>query len=128
MDMDMDMDGKFHIHGKPVTKPKNWLCPVPWALPIESLGPWLSHNPSRNKQQNILSINQPINPQFLKPNTHRRRRRDETVLSRRLVVGGVYMNSQLARDDCRRIRRCERSRRLQVYNSAANAIANRSRI
>ena len=28
------------------------------------------------------------------PNTHRRRRRDETVLSRR--VGGVYMNSQLA--------------------------------
>ena len=28
----------------------------------------------------------------LKPNTHRRRRRDETVLSRR--VGGVYMNSR----------------------------------
>ena len=37
------------------------------------------------------------------PNTHRRRRRDKTVLSRR--VGGVYMN----RDDCRRIRRCERT-------------------
>jgi len=36
------------------------------------------------------------------PNTHRRRRRDETVLSRR--VGDVYMNSQLAHDDCRRIR------------------------
>jgi len=29
---------------------------------------------------------------FLKPNTHRRRRRDETVESRR--VGGVYMNSR----------------------------------
>jgi len=29
----------------------------------------------------------------LKPNTHRRRRRDETVELRR--VGGVYMNSQL---------------------------------
>jgi len=26
----------------------------------------------------------------LKPNTHRRRRRDETVLSRRVGVGGVY--------------------------------------
>ena len=44
------------------------------------------------------------------PNTYRRRRRDETVLSRRVGVGGVYMNSQLAHDDCRRIRRCERSR------------------
>jgi len=41
------------------------------------------------------------------PNTHCRR--DETVELRR--VGGVYMNSQLAHDDCRRIRRCERSRR-----------------
>ena len=40
----------------------------------------------------------------LKPNTHRRRRRDETVESRRVGVGGVYMNSQLAHDDCRRIR------------------------
>ena len=39
----------------------------------------------------------------LKPNTHRRRRRDETVESRRVGVGGVYMNSQLAHDDCRRI-------------------------
>ena len=46
--------------------------------------------------------------QGLKPNTHRRR--DETVLSRRVGVGGVYMNSQLAHDDCRWIRRCERSR------------------
>jgi len=36
------------------------------------------------------------------PNTHHRRRRDETVLSRR--VGSVYMNLQLAHDDCRRIR------------------------
>ena len=30
----------------------------------------------------------------LMPNTHRRRRRDETVLSRRVGVGGVYMNSR----------------------------------
>jgi len=37
---------------------------------------------------------------LVKPNTHRRR--DETVLSRRVGVGGVYMNS-------RRIRRCERT-------------------
>ena len=28
--------------------------------------------------------------QLVKPNTHRRRRRDETVLSRRVGVGGVY--------------------------------------
>ena len=40
----------------------------------------------------------------LKPNTHRRRRRDEAVESRRVGVGGVYMISQLAHDDCRRIR------------------------
>jgi len=40
----------------------------------------------------------------VKPNTHRRRRRDETVESRRVGVDGVYMNSQLAHDDCRRIR------------------------
>ena len=39
-----------------------------------------------------------------KPNTHRRRRRDETVELRRVGVGGVYMNSQLADDHCRRIR------------------------
>ena len=32
---------------------------------------------------------------LLKPNTHRRRRRDETVEWRRVGVGGVYMNSQL---------------------------------
>ena len=37
-----------------------------------------------------------------KPNTHRRR--DETVELRRVGVGGVYMNSQLTHDDCRRIR------------------------
>ena len=30
----------------------------------------------------------------LKPRTHRRRRRDETVELRRIGVGGVYMNSQ----------------------------------
>ena len=37
----------------------------------------------------------------LTPNTHRRRRRDATVeLS---CVGGVYTNSRLAHDDCRRV-------------------------
>jgi len=41
---------------------------------------------------------------FIMPNTYRRRRRDETVLSRRVGIGGVYMNSQLAHNDCRRIR------------------------
>jgi len=45
----------------------------------------------------------------LKPSSHRRRRRDETVELRR--VGLLHMNSQLAHDDCRRIQRCERSRR-----------------
>ena len=30
----------------------------------------------------------------IKPNTHRRRRRDETVKSRRVGVGGVYMTSR----------------------------------
>ena len=39
----------------------------------------------------------------VKPSTHRRRQRDETVESRRVGVGGVYTNSQLAHDDCRRI-------------------------
>jgi len=36
-----------------------------------------------------------------KPNTHRRR--DSTRQLRRVGVGVVYMNSQLAHDDCRRI-------------------------
>ena len=56
------------------------------------------------------------------PNT--RRRRDETVELRRVGVGGVYKNSQLAHYDCRRIRRCERSRWPwpSLQYSAANAI------
>jgi len=48
----------------------------------------------------------------LMPNTHRRR--DETVELRRVGVGGVYTVHKFAtktHDDCRRIRRCERSRR-----------------
>jgi len=48
---------------------------------------------------------------WIKPNTHCRLRRDETVELSRVGVGGVYMNSQLTHDDCRRIRWCERSRR-----------------
>ena len=47
--------------------------------------------------------------QFLVIGDHlsRRRRRDETVLSRCVGVGGVYMNLQLATNidfECRRIR------------------------
>ena len=49
-------------------------------------------------------------------NTHRRRRRDETVLSRRVGVGGVYMNSRRLPTDSN----AEHSRRRPVYNSAAN--------
>jgi len=51
---------------------------------------------------------------ILKPNTHRRRRRDETVLSRR--VGGVYMNSRRLPTDSN----AQHSRRRPVYNSAAS--------
>ena len=51
-----------------------------------------------------------------KPNTHRRRRRDETVLSRRVGVGGVYMNSRRLPTDSN----AQHSRRRPVYNSAAN--------
>ena len=61
------------------------------------------------RQQLLLKFNQISHPHWIKPNTHRRRQCDETVLSRR--VGGVYMNSQLAHNDCRWIRRCERSHR-----------------
>jgi len=50
------------------------------------------------------------------PNTHRRRRRDETVLSRRVGVGGVYMNSRRLPTDSN----AQHSRRRPVYNSAAN--------
>ena len=60
----------------------------------------ISKFPSNHSLINITITN----TSGLMPNTHRRRRRDETVLSRRVGVGGVYMNSQLAHDDCRRIR------------------------
>ena len=56
--------------------------------------------------------------QYIKPNTHRRR--DETVELRR--VSGVYMNSQLAHDDCRRFGDVNAAAgRDPVYN-AVNAI------
>ena len=54
----------------------------------------------------------------LKPNTHRRRRRDETVESRR--VGGVYMNSRrLPTDSAMRTHNAAVGHH-PVYNSAAN--------
>ena len=52
----------------------------------------------------------------VKPNTHRRRRRDETVLSRRVGVGGVYMNSRRLPTDSN----AQSGRRRPVYNTAAN--------
>ena len=58
----------------------------------------------------------------IKPNTHRRRRRDETVESRRVGVGGVYMNSrQLPTDSAMRTHNAAVGRD-PVYNSAANGI------
>ena len=57
----------------------------------------------------------------IKPNTHRRRRRDETVELRR--VGGVYMNSQLAQTTADGIGDMNAAvGRDRVYNSAVNAI------
>jgi len=47
-------------------------------------------------------LRDPDETPLVKPNAHRRR--DETVELRRVGVGGVYMNSQLTHDDCRRIR------------------------
>jgi len=56
----------------------------------------------------------------LKPNTHLRRRRDETVLSRRVGVGGVYMNSRrLPTDSAIRTHNAAVGRD-RVYNTAAN--------
>jgi len=58
----------------------------------------------------------------LKPNTHRRRRRDETVLSRRVGVGGVYINSRrLPTDSAMRTHNTAVGLD-PVYNSAANGI------
>jgi len=58
----------------------------------------------------------------LKPNTHRRHRRDETVLSRRVGVGGVYMNSRrLPTNSAMRMHNAAVGRD-PVYNSAANGI------
>jgi len=58
----------------------------------------------------------------IKPNTHRRRRRDETVELRRVGVGGVYMNSQLTTtaEEFGDVNAADG--RDQVNNSAVNAI------
>ena len=58
----------------------------------------------------------------LKPNTHRRRRRDETVGSRRVGVGGVYMNSRRLQTDSAMRTHNAADGRDPVYNSAANGI------
>ena len=58
----------------------------------------------------------------VKPNTHRRRRCDETVLSRRVGVGGVYMNwRRLPTDSAMRTHNAAVDRD-PVYNSADNGI------
>ena len=59
----------------------------------------------------------------IKPNTHRRRRRDETVesrRSRRVGVGGVYMNSRRLPTDSAMRTHNEAVGRDRVYNTAAN--------
>ena len=56
---------------------------------------WKNIQHSEGRTVRRLSLD-PKSPQSLKPNTHRRRGRDETVESRR--VGGVYTNSQLVGD------------------------------
>jgi len=58
----------------------------------------------------------------LKPNTHRRRRRDETVESRRVGVGGVYMNSRRLPTDSAMGTHNAAVGRDPVHNSAANCI------
>jgi len=58
---------------------------------------------------------------YVKSNTHRRR--DETVLSRRVGVGGLYMNSRRLPTDWFGDANAQRSvGRDPVYNSAANGI------
>jgi len=58
----------------------------------------------------------------LKPNTHSRRRRNETVLSRRVGVGSVYMISRrLPTDSAMRTLNAAVGRD-PVYNSAVNGI------
>jgi len=52
------------------------------------------------------------------PNTHRRRRRDETVLSRR--VGGVYINSRRLPTDLAMRTHNAAVGRDRVYSTAAN--------
>ena len=94
------------------------LSPTGWGSLTDLLYPCPSGTPRRSSpirtrtmtslRCNDLTALYPCMTNNIKPNTHRRRRRDETVELRR--VGGVYINSQLTHDDCRRIRRCERSR------------------
>ena len=59
----------------------------------------------------LQSLAPPAPLYTLKPNTHRRRRRDETVLSRRVGVGGVYMNSRRLPTDSSMHANAQRSRR-----------------
>ena len=58
----------------------------------------------------------------VKPNTHRRRRRDETVLSRRVGVGGVYMNSRRLPTESAMRTHDAAVGRDPVHNIAANGI------
>ena len=70
---------------------------------------WNPPSTDTSSYSSIKTYTHYLNLPNLMPNTHRRCRRDETVKLRR--VGGVYMNSQLAHDDFRWIRRSERIHR-----------------
>ena len=87
--------------------PRRYTCPqspVQVVTATQNRPNFVDPNPSRYHQTVLVIRAHGGRNKSLMPNTHRRRRRDETVLSRRVDVGGVYMNSQLAHDDCRRIR------------------------
>jgi len=75
-------------------------CPAFWCPSGQNQINFIQLHLSNNRQQDKTT--ESINDGQLKPNTHRRRRRDETVESRRRQR--CEQNSQLAHDDCRRIR------------------------
>jgi len=72
--------------------PRSWLLPSSWTASVNA-----RRHVTRSELATTCSYSD-------MPNTHHRRRLDATVESRRVDVGGVNTNSQLAHDDCRRIR------------------------
>jgi len=82
-----------------------------WSISLKSLPPrtiphftiraYISHPDTSEARQPYSVLHWRLQADLM-PNAHRRRRRDETVLSRR--CRRCEHNSQLAHDDCRRIR------------------------